>query len=115
MTGIASSYVRMLVKVSHFNQLRTEKDQLTNQYSQLEQVARERDIQVASLGSLAGEVSSLYGLKSDSILTARTSDNLRDAQDSLLDRPVICPAEYRAQRRGLQRHFARPYPQRDHR
>ena len=80
LTGIASSYVRMLVKVSHFNQLRTEKDQLKNQYSQLEQVARERDIQVASLGSLAGEVSSLYGLKSDSILTARTSDNLRDAQ-----------------------------------
>ena len=80
LTGIASSYLRMLVKVSHFNQLRTEKDQIKNQYSQLEQVARERDIQVASLGSLAGEVSSLYGLKSNSILTAETSDNLRDAQ-----------------------------------
>jgi len=80
LTGIASSYLRMLVKVSHFNELRTEKDQLKSQYSQLEQVARERDIQVASLGSLAGEVSSLYGLKSDPILRAESSDNIREAQ-----------------------------------
>jgi murein DD-endopeptidase MepM/ murein hydrolase activator NlpD len=80
LTGIASSYLRMLVKVSHFNELRTEKDQLKSQYSQLEQVAQERDIQVASLGSLAGEVSSLYGLKSDPILRAESSDNIREAQ-----------------------------------
>jgi len=80
LTGIASSYTRMLVKVSHFNQLRREKDQLKNQYSHLEQVAKEKDIQVASLGSLAGEVSSLYGLKSDPILTAEASGTTRDAQ-----------------------------------
>ncbi len=80
MTGIASSYTRMLVKVSHFNQLRREKEQLRTQYSQLEQAAKEKDIQVASLGSLAGEVSSLYGLKSDPILTADTSESARDAQ-----------------------------------
>jgi murein DD-endopeptidase MepM/ murein hydrolase activator NlpD len=80
MTGIASSYTRMLVKVSHFNQLRREKDQIKTQYSQLEQVAKEKDIQVASLGSLAGEVSSLYGLKSDPILTAENSESARDAQ-----------------------------------
>ncbi len=80
MTGIASSYTRMLVKVSHFNQLRTEKDQLRTQYTRLEEVAKERDIQVASLGSLAGEVSSLYGLKTDPILSAETSDQTRDAQ-----------------------------------
>lgn len=86
LTGIASSYVRMLVKVSHFNELRTEKEQLRSQYSQLEQVARDRDIQVASLGSLASEVSSLYGLKSDPILTAEGAGTLRDAQvNSSLD------------------------------
>jgi len=50
LTGIASSYTRMLLKVSQFNQLRTEKDQLKNNYSRLEQVAKERDLQVASLG-----------------------------------------------------------------
>jgi murein DD-endopeptidase MepM/ murein hydrolase activator NlpD len=80
LTGIASSYTRMLVKVSQFNELRTEKEQLKNQYTQLERVAKERDIQVASLGSLAGEVSSLYGLKTDPILTAGTSDDVRRAQ-----------------------------------
>ncbi len=80
LTGIASSYTRMLVKISHFNQLRREKDQIKSQYSQLEQAAKEKDIQVASLGSLAGEVSSLYGLKSDPILTAEPSDGVRDAQ-----------------------------------
>ena len=65
LTGIASSYMRMLLKVSRFNELRLQKDALKTRYSRLEQVAQERDIQVASLGSLASEVSSLYGLKSD--------------------------------------------------
>ena len=40
LTGIASSYARMLLKVSTFNQLRTEKEQLKNRYSRLEQVAQ---------------------------------------------------------------------------
>ena len=79
LTGIASSYTRMLLKVSRFNQLRSEKEELKNRYTKLEQVAKERDIQVASLGSLAGEVSSLYGLKSDSIMEDASSDR-RDAQ-----------------------------------
>jgi len=83
LTGVASSYVRMLAKVSRFNQLRTEKDQLKKQYSQLEKVAQVRDIQVASLGSLASEVSALYGLKSDPILTGEPSGRLREQQVSM--------------------------------
>jgi murein DD-endopeptidase MepM/ murein hydrolase activator NlpD len=79
LTGIASSYLRMLLKVSQYNELRTEKDQLKTSYSRLEQVAKERDIQVASLGSLASEVSSLYGLKPEPVLTNPTG-NLQDAQ-----------------------------------
>ena len=79
LTGIVGSYSRMLVKVSRFNQLRTEKEQLTQQYSRLEQVAKERDVQVASLGSLAGEVSSLYGLKSEPAFVT-TSEKLDSNQ-----------------------------------
>jgi murein DD-endopeptidase MepM/ murein hydrolase activator NlpD len=87
LTGIASSYMRMLLKVSRYNELRTQKDELKNRYSRLEQVAQERDIQVASLGSLASEVSSLYGLKSDPTLEAGSSDHVQDAQVSVsLDR-----------------------------
>jgi murein DD-endopeptidase MepM/ murein hydrolase activator NlpD len=69
-TGMAGSYTRMLVKVSHFNQLRSEKETLTTRYSQLEQAAQEKEIQAASLGSLAGEVSAIYGLKPDSTFDA---------------------------------------------
>jgi murein DD-endopeptidase MepM/ murein hydrolase activator NlpD len=79
LTGIASSYARMLLKVSRFNELRTEKEALKTRYSRLEQVANERDVQVASLGSLAGEVSSLYGLKSDPILVTATAEKIQDA------------------------------------
>jgi len=86
LTGIASSYLRMLLKVSSFNELRAQKEELKNRYTHLEQVAKERDIQVASLGSLASEVSSLYGLKTDQILTP-APDEVQDAEiSSSLDR-----------------------------
>jgi murein DD-endopeptidase MepM/ murein hydrolase activator NlpD len=80
LTGIASSYTRMLQKVAHYNQLRTEQDQLKDRYSRLEQVAKERDIQVASLGSLASEVSALYGLKSDPAMVAASTEQIQEAQ-----------------------------------
>jgi murein DD-endopeptidase MepM/ murein hydrolase activator NlpD len=64
-TGMAGSYTRMLVKTRRFNQLRSEKEALKSQYSQLEQIAQQNELQAQSLSSLAGEVSSLYGLKPD--------------------------------------------------
>jgi murein DD-endopeptidase MepM/ murein hydrolase activator NlpD len=80
LTGIASSYTRMLQKVAHYNQLRTEQDQLKDRYSKLEQVAKERDLQVASLGSLASEVSALYGLKSAPAIVAVSSEPIQEQQ-----------------------------------
>ncbi len=73
-TGMAGSYTRMLLKVTRFNQLRSEKEALKSRYTQLEQVSKEKDIQVASLGSVANEVSVLYGLKPDSKLIAQPED-----------------------------------------
>jgi hypothetical protein len=87
--GMASTYVRMLLKVSSYNQLRAEREDLKTRYTHLEQVAQERDIQVASLGSLASEVSSLYGLKPEPMLIkAASSDQIEDPQvvSSSLDR-----------------------------
>jgi murein DD-endopeptidase MepM/ murein hydrolase activator NlpD len=78
LTGIASSYTRMLVKVSRYNELRTEKEQLKDRYSRLEEVAKERDVQVASLGSIASEVSALYGLKSQPALVAASQKEIQD-------------------------------------
>ena len=70
LTGIASSYTRMLLKVSRVNQLLTEKHQLEKSVIVAEQEAKERDVQVASLASIAGEVSALYGLKAQPTVTA---------------------------------------------
>jgi murein DD-endopeptidase MepM/ murein hydrolase activator NlpD len=82
LTGIARSYTRMLLKVSQFNQLRTQKDQLESYSRNLEQVAKERDVQVASLGSIAGEVSALYGLKSQPTMVTATTDQIQAAEVS---------------------------------
>lgn len=88
LTGIAQSYMRMLLKTSQYNELRAQQDDLKTRYTHLEQVAKERDMQVASLGSLANEVSSLYGLKPDPMLVAAaSSDTVQDDQvSSSLDR-----------------------------
>lgn len=64
-TGMLGSYTRMVVKAQKYNQLRAEQTALKSQYSQLEQIAQENELQAQSLSSLAGEVSSLYGLKPD--------------------------------------------------
>ncbi|MBZ5569944.1 MAG: M23 family metallopeptidase [Acidobacteriia bacterium] len=80
-TGMAGSYARMLMKVMRFNQVRAEKEQLKNRYNRLEKVAADRDIQVASLGSLASEVTALYGLKAQPLLSAgRNDSSLPDEQ-----------------------------------
>lgn len=80
-TGMAGSYTRMLMKTVRFNQVRAEKEQLKDRYSKLEKVAQDRDVQVASLGSLASEVSTLYGLKGEPPLSrAAVADGLHEEQ-----------------------------------
>jgi hypothetical protein len=78
-TGMAGSYGRMLLKTAHYNQVRSEKETLRHDYLHMQQVAREKDVQVASLGSLASEVSALYGLRQGHTSKAVTAD------------PVIAP------------------------
>jgi murein DD-endopeptidase MepM/ murein hydrolase activator NlpD len=68
-TGLAGSYSRMLVKTARFNQLRQDHKSLQNDYATLEKQAHQKDIQAASLGSLATEVSALYGLTASKIGT----------------------------------------------
>jgi murein DD-endopeptidase MepM/ murein hydrolase activator NlpD len=72
-TGMAGSYSRMLLKTARFNQIRTEREALRNDYLHMEQVAHEKDVQAASLGSLASEVSALYGLRQGHLSKAPAS------------------------------------------
>lgn len=62
-TGMAGSYTRMLLKTASYNQVRLQQEALRKDYSQLQRVAHEKDVQAASLGSLASEVTELYGLR----------------------------------------------------
>ncbi|MGD0546972.1 MAG: M23 family metallopeptidase [Terracidiphilus sp.] len=61
--GLAGSYTRMLLKTESFNQLRQDKENLSRNYQQMAQIAHDRNVQVASLGALANEVTALYGLR----------------------------------------------------
>ncbi len=62
LAGMAGSYGRMLVKVESVNRLRDELSASRRDYQHLAKTAHERDVQAASLSSLAGEVSAIYGL-----------------------------------------------------
>ncbi len=61
--GFVSSYARMLFKVSHYNKLRNEKEALMKRYDNLQQVVAQTNTQLASLETLASEISVAYGLK----------------------------------------------------
>jgi murein DD-endopeptidase MepM/ murein hydrolase activator NlpD len=65
--GLAGSYTRMLLKTESFNQLRQNDENLRKSYKQMAQIAHDRNVQVASLGALASEVSALYGLKQNKL------------------------------------------------
>ncbi len=60
--GMAGSYTRMLVKAESVNHMRDELAMTRKDYAGLEKKAHEKDVQAASLGSLAVEVSAIYGL-----------------------------------------------------
>ena len=90
--GLAGSYSRMLIKTARFNQLRQDNQSLKKDYATLETQARQKDVQAASLGSLATEVSALYGItahkitglhfKSSPVVNAASSAALKDSAAS---------------------------------
>lgn len=69
--GLAGSYGRMLTKVQSFNELRSRQDILVGQLRNARQDADQFKAEVASLGSLASEVSTLYNVKRSANLKER--------------------------------------------
>ncbi len=59
--ALAQSYVRMLLKVSNYNSLRTEREVLKSQYRTLEDAVSKTNAKLDSLESLAAEVALTYG------------------------------------------------------
>jgi murein DD-endopeptidase MepM/ murein hydrolase activator NlpD len=72
--GMAGSYSRMLVKAESINHMRDELALTRKDYAHLEKTEREKDVQAASLGSLASEVSAIYGLTAGKLTHARGHD-----------------------------------------
>jgi murein DD-endopeptidase MepM/ murein hydrolase activator NlpD len=88
--GLAGSYSRMLIKTARFNQLRNDHNSLQKDYAHLEKQAHEKDVQAASLGSLATEVSALYGLTASKLavpiehMRSRPADKVPGAKGALI-------------------------------
>jgi murein DD-endopeptidase MepM/ murein hydrolase activator NlpD len=71
--GLAGSYTRMLLKTESFNQLRQDKENLSKNYKRMAQIVHDRNVQVASLGALANEVTALYGLRQNKVAAAKSA------------------------------------------
>ncbi|WP_263377516.1 M23 family metallopeptidase [Granulicella paludicola] len=69
--GMAGSYARMAVKAEGVNKLNAELAVTRKDYQHLETVAKAKDVQAASLGALASEVSAIYGLTAGKLSHAR--------------------------------------------
>ncbi len=60
-TGLATSYTRMLLKVSDYNDVRADREALRGQYQSLQDVVTQTNAKLGSLESLATEVALTYG------------------------------------------------------
>ena len=60
--GLFSAYLQMSWKVSHYNELRADFDRLRNRYQDLQRLSSQHKEQMASLESLAAEVTLAYGI-----------------------------------------------------
>ncbi len=83
--GMAGSYSRMLLKTASYDQVRSQREALRKDYAKLEVQAHQKDVQAASLGSLASQVSALYGFhlrSSKAVATAATPVLANSSPDS---------------------------------
>lgn len=88
-TGLAGSYSRMLIKTSRFNQVRHDRDLARADNAHLAKALHEKDVQTASLGSLASEVSALYGLTASKLSLAHIGKSSgKAAGTSVADTPI---------------------------
>jgi len=88
-SGLAGSYSRMLIKTARFNQLRNDRDSLQRDYAVLQKKEHEKDIQAASLSSLATQVSAIYGLTASKFGGPMSHMHLGHAAAKAAEAPLI--------------------------
>ncbi len=91
--GLAGSYSRMLLKTERFNQLRQEHNTLLGDYAKLQKREHEKEVQAASLGALASEVSALYGLTAKGIASSTQGVFGRGRKSAGTETAAIAPTE----------------------
>lgn len=85
LTGMAGSYTRMLLKTANFDQVRSQREALRRDNEQLQLVVQEKDVQAASLGSLASEVTAIYGLRQNRLAKTASATVATVATDPQAD------------------------------
>jgi murein DD-endopeptidase MepM/ murein hydrolase activator NlpD len=90
--GLAGSYTRMLLKTESFNQVRQERETLRKNYQQMARIAHDKDVQVASLGALANEVTALYGMRQSQNSAHNSSHPSKDHVDAAAAAAAPTPA-----------------------
>ena len=90
--GLAGSYTRMLLKTESFNQVRQERETLRKNYQQMAKIAHDKDVQVASLGALANEVTALYGLRQNQVSSRNSARSGKDHVDAAAAAEAPTPA-----------------------
>lgn len=86
--GMAGSYTRMLVKAESINHLRDELAMSRKDYAHLEKANHDKDVQVASLGSLAGEISAIYGLTAGKLSLVHMHHHAKTAAQEAANAPL---------------------------
>jgi murein DD-endopeptidase MepM/ murein hydrolase activator NlpD len=89
----------MTWKISHYNQLRADFDRLRTRYADLQRVSRQHTEQMASLESLASEVSVAYGINepkdtSNPVGTASSDPETQKVAKSLDEFNILAGAAY---------------------
>ncbi len=103
--GLFSSYVRMSWKVSNYNHLSADFDHLRKQYVELQRQSNQHKQQMASLETLASEVSVAYGINqpaSGSESDALDSDTVPNVRQSIERYKFLQSASFS----GIEHHYA---------
>lgn len=83
MLGLFSRYIQMSWEMSQYHQLRADFDGLRIRYLHLQQISRQHSEQIASLQTLASEVSVAYGI------AGRPGQGLHDLQSASTLTPTV--------------------------
>jgi murein DD-endopeptidase MepM/ murein hydrolase activator NlpD len=108
--GLFASYLRMSWKLAHYNQLRSDFDHLRTRYKELQRVSHQHSEQMASLETLASEVSVAYGINPPATEASSEAKDygtslMPDAKESIQEFNFLKAASYS----GIYHHYAFPW------